>query len=151
MKGIRNYFILLTIIGSFFININKADALTLRQLYNELSSLEKSYNAAKNKANMSQAELNNIKATIANTEAEIRKALQEIIAAENEIKKSEAEIEKKKEETNQMLLYLQLMNSHGDSLLEYVMDADNYTDFIYRYSVVTQMSDYNQILMNELI
>ena len=49
-----------------------------------------------------------------------------------------------------MLLYLQIMNSHGDSLLEYVMDADNYTDFIYIYSVVTQMSDYNQNLMNEL-
>lgn len=134
----------------FFTFCINADAVTLRQLYNELSSLEKSYNASKARANLSQAEMANIKASIASAEAEIKQAQQEIIAAENEIQKSEAEIEKKKEETNQMLLYLQIMNSHGDSMLEYVMDADNYTDFIYRYSVVTQMSDYNTDLMNQL-
>ena len=150
MKKVRYMSFFLTIVICFFMCCFRVDAVTLRQLYNELSSLEKSYNAAKAKANLSQAEMNNIKASIASAEAEIKKAQQEIIAAENEIQKSEKEIEKKKEETNQMLLYLQLMNSHGDSLLEYVMDADNYTDFIYRYSVVTQMSDYNQNLMDEL-
>ena len=150
MKKIKPYLLLLIIVSYFFCNCYEANALTLRQLYNELSSLEKNYNAAKNKANLSQAEMNKIKASIASAEAEIKKAQQEIIVAENEIKKSETEIEKKKEETNQMLLYLQLMNSRGDSILEYVMDADNYTDFIYRYSVVTQMSDYNQGLMDEL-
>ena len=139
------------IISIFFVCSSDAYALTLRQAYNELAALEKSYNAAKSKASMSQAEMRNIQASIANTEAEIKQAQQDIISAENEIQKSEAEIEKKKEETNQMLLYLQIMNSRGDSILEYVMDADNYTDFIYRYSVVTQMSDYNQNLMNELI
>ena len=146
-KSIKIFLVIIT----FFISTHKVNALTLRQLYNELSALEKSYNAAKSRASMSQAELKNIKASIANTEAEIKNAQQQIIQAENEIQKSEAEIAKKKDETNQMLLYLQLMNSRGDSMLEYVMDADNYTDFIYRYSVVTQMSDYNQGLMNELI
>ena len=139
------------VFSTFFILSIEGNALTLRQAYNELSALEKSYNSALSRANMSQAELKNIKASIASTEAEIKQAQQDIIKAEEDIKKSEAEIEKKKEETNQMLLYLQIMNSRGDSMLEYVMDADNYTDFIYRYAVVTQMSDYNQNLMNELI
>ena len=67
-----------------------------------------------------------------------------------EIVRSEEEIDKKKEETNQMLLYLLVMNSTGDSMLEYVFEAENYTDFIYRYAIVTQMTDYNQQLMNEL-
>ncbi len=150
-KILRYHFMFLVVVFTFFVCSVGVDALTLRQAYNELASLEKSYNAAQSRASMSQAELKNIQASIASTEAEIKKAQQEIIEAENEIKKSEAEIEKKKEETNQMLLYLQIMNSRGDSMLEYVMDADNYTDFIYRYSVVTQMSDYNQNLMNELI
>lgn len=148
MKKINKWFIFFIFI--YFSCIDGVDALTLRQAYNELASLEKSYNAAQSRAQMSQAELKNIQASIASAEAEIKRAQQDIIAAENEIKKSEAEIEKKKEETNQMLLYLQIMNSHGDSMLEYVMDADNYTDFIYRYAVVTQMSDYNQGLMDEL-
>ena len=127
MKKINRWFIFFVFI--YFSCIYRVDALTLRQAYNELASLEKSYNAAQSRAQMSQAELKNIQASIAS---------------------AEAEIEKKKEETNQMLLYLQIMNSHGDSMLEYVMDADNYTDFIYRYAVVTQMSDYNQGLMDEL-
>ena len=34
--------------------------------------------------------------------------------------------------------------------MEYLFEAENYTDFIYRYAIVTQMTDYNQQLMNEL-
>lgn len=134
----------------FFMFSSGVSALTLRDLYNDLNTLENSYNAAQNKANMTQAELNKVRASISSTEAEIKKAQNEITQAEKEIKVSEEEIEKKKEETNQMLLYLQVMNSTGDSMLEYVFEADDYTDFIYRYSVVTQMTDYNQGLMDEL-
>lgn len=134
----------------FFLACPRVDATTLQDLYNDLSALEKSYNAAKQKANMTQRELSNLRASIYSTENEIKQAQADIVQAEADIKKSEDEIAKKKEETNQMLLYLQLMNSTGDSLLEYVFEAENYTDFIYRYAVVTQMSDYNQGLVNEL-
>lgn len=125
-------------------------ATTLQDLYNDMAALEKSYNAAKEKAAMTQAELNRVKANINNIEAQIKTTQNEIVQAENEIVASEADIEKKKEETNQMLLYLQVMNSSGDSTLEYVFEAEDYTDFIYRYAVVTQMSEYNQGLMDEL-
>ena len=134
----------------FFVFVSEVEATTLRDLYNDLNKLESNYSAAKQKANMSKAELNKVKASIASTEAEIKRTQNEITKAENDIKKSEEEIAKKKEETNQMLLYLQVMNSNGDSMLEYVFDAENYTDFIYRYAVVSQMSDYNQGLISEL-
>ncbi|MBQ8681365.1 MAG: peptidoglycan DD-metalloendopeptidase family protein [Bacilli bacterium] len=147
MKIIKKLFMFIVV---FFIACNSASATTLQDLYNELSSLEKNYAAAQSKANLTKAEMNKIKANIANTEAEIKTAQNEITQAENDIVTSEKEIEKKKEETNQMLLYLQVMNSTGDSMLEYVFEADNYTDFIYRYAVVTQMSEYNQDLMTEL-
>lgn len=129
---------------------SEVKALTLNDLYNDLATLEKNYAAAQKKSNMTKQELNNLKASISSTESEIKKAQNDIVKAEDEIKKSEEEIEAKKEETNQMLLYLQLMNSNGDSMLEYVMDADSYTDFIYRYAVVSQMSDYNQEIIEEL-
>lgn len=141
---------ILIITISIFFFTNSVQALTLRELNNQLASLENSYNAAQKKANMTQSELNNVKASIASTEAEIRKSQEEIIQAENEIKASEEEIAKKKEETNQMLLYLQLINSNGDSLLEYIFESDNYTDFIYRYAVVSQLGEYNNELMKEL-
>lgn len=141
---------LLIVVFSFFISVNRVDALTLRDLYAELNTLEKNYAAAQNKANMSQAEMNRVKASIANTEAEIKQAQDEITQAEADIVKSEKEIEEKKEETNQMLLYLQLTNSSGNSMLDYVFDADDYTDFIYRYAVVSQMSEHNNNIMEDL-
>lgn len=139
----------LVIVFSFFM-CSEVKALTLNDLYNDLSALQSSYDAAQKKANMTKQELNNLKASISNTEAEIKNAQNGIVQAENDIKRSEDEIALKREETNQMLLYLQLMNSNGDSLLEYVMDADSYTDFIYRYAVVSQMSDYNNQIISEL-
>ena len=145
----KRIFILISII-CFLIPIYGVKATTLQNLYDELSSLENSYNAAQKKANMTQAELNKIKSSITTTEQEIKQAQNDIIKAENEIVASENKIKQKKEETNQMLLYLQLSNSQGNNMLEYVFEAENYTDFIYRYAIVTQMSDYNKGLMDEL-
>ena len=137
----KKYQYVILFFSVFFSLCCSVQATTLQDLYNDLSSLEKSYAAAQKK---------NVRASIASAEAEIRQAQSDITQAEKDIAKSEEDINKKKEETNQMLLYLQLSNSKGNSMLEYVFEADNYTDFIYRYSVVTQMSDYNQGLVDEL-
>lgn len=129
--------------------VNKTYAKTLKDMDNELAALQKSYNEAKNKANLTQAELNKLKASISTTEAEIKTTMNDIAKAEQDIKDSEASIEEKKEQTNQLLLYLQLSDDDS-SYMEYLFEADDYTDFIYRYSIVTQLSDYNKKLMDEL-
>lgn len=125
-------------------------ATTLQDLYDDLSNLQSSYNAAKNRANMTQAEINKVRASINTIENEIVQAQNDIVQAEKDIKKSEDEIAKRKEETNLMLRYLQIANSKGSSMIEYIFEADNYTDLIYRYSVVTQLSEANKNLMDEL-
>ena len=126
---ISSILILLTIWIIPLINVN---AKTISDMDNELAQLQKSYNAAKNKANMTQAELNKVKANISSTEAEIKNTQNEIIKAENDIQESEKSIEEKKEQTNQMLLYLQLAGK-DESYLKYLFEADDYTEFIYRY------------------
>lgn len=133
-----------------FVPCMVVDATSLRDLYNDLSSLESSYNAAKEKANMSAQELESVRNSISTTESEIKKAQNDIMKAEEDIAISEQKIEDKKEETNQLLLTLQLSNTQGNSMLEYIFEASDYTDMIYRYSVVTQISDYNLEIMDEL-
>ena len=140
----------LLVIFLIILPLSKVKATTLNELYAEVNSLEKSYNASKQRANMSKAELANVKASITNTENEVKRVQNEIVKAENDIKANEKKIMEKKDETNQMLLYLQLSSGQGDSMLEYVFEADNYTDFIYRYNVISQMSEYNSNLMDEL-
>lgn len=146
----KKYQCLILFLICFFFWSENVHATTLKDLKDELSSLEKSYEAAQKKANLTKQELNNVKASIASTEAEIKQAQNDIIQAEKDIVASEADIAKKKDEMDQMLLYLQLTSSKGNSMLEYIFEADDYTDFIYRYSVVTQMSDYNQGLVDQL-
>lgn len=145
-KKISSILILLTIWIIPLINVN---AKTISDMDNELAQLQKSYNAAKNKANMTQAELNKVKANISSTEAEIKNTQNEIIKAENDIQESEKSIEEKKEQTNQMLLYLQLAGK-DESYLNYLFEADDYTEFIYRYSVVSQLTGHNNKIMDEL-
>jgi len=147
MKKIVSLFIAIV---CFFTFSSYVSATTLQDLYDELSALEKSYKQSQTQKEMTQAEMNRVKANIANAEYEIKLAQDNIVSAQKEIEKSEIEIDLKKEETNQMLLYLQLMNSTGNSMLEYVFEAEDYTDFIYRYSIVTQMSDYNQDIIKQL-
>lgn len=145
----KNKYIIVLVIIFLIVPINNVSAKTIKDMEQELAQLQKNYSDAKNKAALTQAELNKVKTNIASTEKEIVNAQNEIIQAENEIKESEATIEEKKEQTNQMLLYLQLTNK-DDSYINYMLEADDYTEFIYRYSIVSQLSDYNQKLMNEL-
>ena len=147
MRKIYKYIIIIILLIIPSYNVK---AVTLGDLYSDLNSLEKSYNASKKKSNLTEAELKNIKASIANTENEVKQVQNDIVKTEAKIKESEKKIAAKKEETNQMLLYLQLSSGQGDSMLEYIFESDSYTDFIYRYAVVSQMSDYNNKLLDEL-
>lgn len=128
------------------ININ---AETLQGMYSQLAQLEKQKASIDTGKKLTQTQITNLKAEIVQINSTIATTEKEIENAEQSIAMSEKEIENKKEETNQMLKYLQVTS--GENIyLEYIFEADSYTDLIYRYSVVTQMSDYNNELVNEL-
>jgi len=143
--------ILLLILAIMFVVIpfTKVEAKTLGQLKNELAALEAKYKAAESKKNLTEAEISNLTSEINTITANIEKTKQDIKKTEEDIKKSEKEIEEKKEETNELLKFLQV-TSGENVYLEYIFEADSYTDFIYRYSVVSQLTEHNNNLMNEL-
>lgn len=127
----------------------KVEAKTLGQLKSELKELEEKYEAAENKKNLTEAEIGNLTAEINTITANIEKTKDDIKNTELEITASEKEIAEKKEETNQLLKFLQV-TSGENVYLEYLFEADSYTDFIYRYSVVSQLTEHNNDLMEEL-
>ena len=144
-KKIITIFLLLMII----IPIYKVDAKTLGDLRNELSALEKKYAEANNKKNMTSSEINNLTNEINSITSRITETKNEIKNTEDEIKENEDTIEKKRVETDELLKFLQV--SSGENVyLEYLFEADSYTDFIYRYAVVSQLTEYNNNLMKEL-
>lgn len=147
MKKIMIYIglIILMIIPMKYVN-----AQTLNEMYSELKKLQTEQTKVANGKKLTESEITKLKTEISSIEANIANTESQISNTETEIKETETEIEAKKKETDQMLLYLQLKNAKGNSMLEYIFDAEDYTDLIYRYSIVTQMSDYNTTLVNEL-
>ena len=125
------------------------EAKTLGDLKNELKALEKKQAEAENKKNLTESEINSLTNEINKITANIEKIKEDIKTTEADIIESENEIEAKREETDELLKFLQV--SSGENVyLEYIFEADSYTDFIYRYSVVSQLTEYNNNLMEEL-
>lgn len=144
MKKIAIFCLLLIIMMPRFV-----DAKTLNDYYNELAKLQSEYNANKNNKNLTEKEINELNNEINTISNSIETTRKEIKAAEDEIEKSKGEIEDKKLETDGLIQFLQISNG-GNIYLEYLFDAENYTDFIYRYEVVKQLTNYNSDLIDEL-
>ncbi len=147
--------LILTIV--FFIPVLKAENITsyrtLGDLERALAQAEEEKIAQENEKQLTEAEYNKLAQDIATSEAKVQTLNKEIIDANNRITELGVEIEDKKEETNNILVFLQLSN--GEKMyLEYIFEAKSFTDFIHRVSIVEQISKYNkeQIKkMNELI
>lgn len=126
-----------------------AEAKTLQDLYDQLANLEADYNANKNNKNMTQDQINKANTEITNINNNIIQIRKDIAQAEEDIKTSEQNIEDKKIETDGFLQFLQVTNG-GNIYLEYIFNAESYTDFIYRYEVVKQLTNYNSELIDDL-
>lgn len=132
-----------------FIPTFSVKAKSLQDFRNELANLEKKYEQANNNKNLTSAQINSLTDEVNTIASNIEKIKSEIKNAESDIINSQNKIIEKKEETNELLKFLQV--SSGENVyLEYIFKADSYTDFIYRYSVVLQLTDYNNKLMEEL-
>ncbi len=127
----------------------KVHAKTLKDLKNELASLKSRYETANKNKNLTSAQIDSLNDEINSIISKVNGIKEDMRKTEEDIKKNEKEIEEKKNETNELLKFLQV--SQGENVfLEYIFEADSYTDFIYRYSVVSQLTDYNTDLMDDL-
>lgn len=129
--------------------VPKVEAKTLNDMYNELSKLESQKKENDNKKKMTQAELDTLNENITQIYKTIEQTKVEIVEAENNIIKSKEKIVEKNEESKALLKYLQT-STGSEAYLDYLFDATDYTDFIYRYSIVSQLSEYNGKIMTEL-
>lgn len=124
-------------------------AETLQDKYNQLATLQAQYNANKNNKNLTENQISKLNGEISSISKQIVTTREEIEKAEKEIKDSKVQIENKKIETDGLIQFLQVSNG-GNIYLEYLFDAENYTDFIYRFEVVKQLTNYNSDLIDEL-
>lgn len=128
---------------------SRTEAQTLQDLYDQLADLQAKYNNNSNNRNLTENQIKQLNGEISNITVTIENTRKEIKQAEIDIENSKTEIANKKVETDGLIQFLQVSNG-GNIYLEYLFDAENYTDFIYRYEVVKQLTNYNSDLIDEL-
>lgn len=149
MRKIISLLLTLTIVFSVLVIPVDTEAKTLKDLNNEYDSLVKKKNDATKKKNKTQQQINSTKAKIAQAGKDIEQCEKDIETTENEIEELSENIEKKKEEIKEIMQFYQIA-SNESFYLNYVFGAQDYTDFIYRYAVVEQITSYNQELVDEM-
>ncbi len=136
-------------ISLIFISMPRVEAKTLNDMYSELSKLEAQKKENENNKKMTQTEIDALDENITKIYKSIQTTIAEKAKAEENIVKSKEKIVEKNEESKALLKYLQT-STGSEAYLDYIFDAEDYTDFIYRYSIVSQLSEYNGKIMNEL-
>lgn len=124
-------------------------AITLQEYEQKVEQYAQELEDKNNDINVSKKKLEEIKNKITEYENQITKAEEEVNALQEEIDRSNKEIEKKTEESKSIIEYYQITN--GENIyLEYAFGATDITDMIYRMSIVEQLTEYNDKIMNEL-
>ena len=123
-------------------------AATLSEFKSELNSLKAKQ--AENESTKKKTE-----AEIAQTQSEINSIMNQIEELNSQIDELNADIEarnqsidKMREEIAEIVHYYQI-TSVQNMYYEYVFNADSYTDFIYRFAITEQLSDYREKTINE--
>ena len=125
------------------------EAKTITEFEAEVRKYTQELETVKSKIVTNEAEVAKIKANIASIEKQVKNAEDEIELLQEEIDKSNEEIKEKSEESKKIIEYYQISN--GENIyLEYAFGATSITDMIYRMSIVEQLTEYNDKLMDEL-
>ena len=154
LKVIRKITYLLLLIVMISVNfimredIEIAEAKTVRDLKNELIQKEKEYEASKAQKELTESEIARKKANIAAINTEISNIRDEMLELTEEIEDLNEEIIEKEKEIKSIMNYYQLSNGES-AYLEYIFNAADFTDFIYRLAIAEQLSDYNDKLIDE--
>lgn len=126
-----------------------SSATTIAELKAELAVLKKEKTDAANSKYQTQSEINNKKNAIYSAYKEQEQIAIDIQNAKDQIAANEIKIEELTEETNNLLIYLQM--SEGDSsYLQYITKAQSITDLIMRISAIEQITEYNEKTLEEL-
>lgn len=120
---------------------------TLRELEQELANKQNELSDNKAKKKLTQDEMAAINSKINSIQKNIEQIQIDAINLQSEIDDLNQQIALKTEQIKSIISYFQI--SSGESAyLEYVMGAEDFTDFIYRTAVTEQMSSYNDELIS---
>ena len=122
---------------------------TLKDLKDKLAKEEAKMNSIQQEKDKVQKKIKEIQNELESIAILIDKCEKDIETAKRKIEELKKEIENKQLEIDNLISFKQI--SSGDNVyLEYIFNAKTFTDFIYRVSVVEQLSAYNDGLIDDM-
>lgn len=122
---------------------------TLKDLREKLKKAEAEVNSITNQKQEIENKISSINNELGVIAKEIEDCDNQIQEAQERIEQLEVDIENKQLEIDNLLSFKQV--SDGDNVyLEYIFNAKTFTDFIYRVSIVEQLSKYNDELIDSM-
>lgn len=127
--------------------VNASSANTIAELRKEIEALKAKKQTQGNKKAQTQSEINATTDKLNNTKNEITEGKNQIETARLEIEKLNKEIEDGTENIKSLMNSYQI-NSADNAYMDYIFEAESYADFVYRYTVIKQVIDYNKELID---
>lgn len=148
MKYIK-YLLITLVLFISSVSICNVSAITINDYLKDLEKLQeekKNQQAAQEKT---EEEIKQAEEEMQKINDKIIKATDDIETAEKEIKKLEQEIAKKDEQIKDLVSFLQISDSEN-FYLKYIFGAEDFTDLIYRISVIEQLTTKSDELIDEM-
>lgn len=147
MRKINKILLIIIMILVFMPKVNASSANTIAELRKEIEALKAKKQAQGNKKAQTQSEINTTTNKLNNTKNEITEGRNQIETARLEIKKLDKEIEDGTENIKSLMNSYQI-NGADNAYMDYIFKAESYADFVYRYTVIKQVIDYNKELID---
>lgn|SRR5574344_312969 len=133
----------------FPLSVTAADNRTLQDLMNELNAMQAKLNSVENTKQLTNQQIASITQNISNISKELTDIENEVIQLGIDIEMLNEDITVKDAQIKKLVNFLEITN--GESMyLEYAFGAKTLTDFIYRVSIVEQMTKYNKQLIDDM-
>ena len=147
MRKISKILLIIIMLLVFMPKVNASSANTIAELRKEIEALKAKKQAQGNKKAQTQSEINTTTNKLNTTKNEITEGRNQIETARLEIEKLNKEIEDGTENIKSLMNSYQI-NGADNAYMDYIFEAESYADFVYRYTVIKQVIDYNKELID---
>jgi len=146
MTTILSFSIVATMVTFSFFD-TKANAKTFGEFKQELADEQRRLSENKQQQKLTEEEMERVNNKIATIQSNIKKTYRDIDNLTAEIETLNNNIKEKEKQIKEIINFSQVSNGNS-AYLEYIFNANDFTDFIYRSAIAEQLADYNDKLID---
>ena len=146
---IKKIFIIFISVFAITLVTSSVNAETIQDYRNKISKLQAEKAAENKKSENVQSQIDTNKGKVTETTNKIENVKKDQENTKKEIEQLDKDIADKKEEIKDILVFYQA-SENDNFYLKFILGAESFEDFIYRFSVAEQLTEANDRLVEEM-